>query len=140
MLRLRAQRLGIPVIHDGAIMTTPTIRSLKTNLEVAAVACRISYGEFARSRGIRDFLLDAEGLPDDPRDLVAAALESLTVGDKGNKMDFATCVAAVGCLDECIGAPTEDRDGTQRLTDLARLVAERGNAAQYRLWATTWYD
>jgi hypothetical protein len=120
-------------------MTTPAIRSLKTNLEVAAVACRISYGEFARARGIRDFLLDAEGLPDDPRDLVAAALESLTVGDKG-KMDFAACVAAVGCLNDCIGAPSEDRDGTQRLADLARLVAEHANAAQYRLWATSWYD
>ena len=71
---------------------------------------------------------------------MAAALESLTVGEKGNRMDFAACVAAIGCLDECIGEPGEDRDKRQRITDLARMVAEHANAAQYRLWATTWYD
>jgi len=120
-------------------MTMIPIRSLRTNLEIAAGACGVSYGEFVRSRGIRDFLLDAEGHSDDPRDLVAEALESLTVGDKG-RMDFAACVAAVGCLDECIGVPAEDMEGKQRLTELARLVAEHPSAAQYRLWVVAWYD
>jgi len=103
------------------------------------VACGIRYGEFARNRNIRDFLIDADERADPPFDLAAHALESLTVGDK-RRMDFATCVAVVAFLDEWVGAPHEDREDRQRLKDLARLVAQASPFAQYKLWATTWYD
>ena len=113
-------------------MDNPNTRAVRTHLEIAASACGVNYGEFARSRGIKDFLLDAQASETDPYDLAALALEHLIAGDAG-QMDFAVCMAAIGFLDERYGVPRED-EHHQRHKDLATLAKEPSNRSQYKLW------
>jgi hypothetical protein len=117
-------------------MSSTLTRSFRSQLELAASALGVRYGEFVRARGVNDFLLDPGNGDSDPHGLASQALETLTVGDKG-KMDFLVCVAAIGFLDENTGA--NNSTNIQCVKDLALLVGESANRAQYRLWAQGWY-
>ena len=116
---------------------SPPNQVLRRRLESAASQCRVHYGDLMRSRGVKDFLLDASLRQDDPRELAARALEDLTAGDKG-EMDFVVCVAVIGFLDECCGAPATDTSN-RRHRDLAAILGGSPGLAQYRQWASSWY-
>ncbi len=114
----------------------PPNQVLRRHLENAASG-RVHYGDFVRSRGVKDFLLEASLRQDDPRELAARALEDLRAGDKG-EMDFVVCIAVIGFLDECCGAPAADT-GNRRHRDLAAILGGSPGLTQYRQWATSWY-
>ena len=106
--------------------------------ESTAAHRRVQYGDFVRSRGVNDFLMDSAGKQEDPRDLAARALRDLTVGDKGS-MDGVVCGAVVGFLEDAVGVPPTDRNGERRLKDLRDLISNSTPLREYRSWVETWY-
>ena len=100
---------------------------------------RIKPGEFARQRGLRDFLLDVAGRNLSAEDVAALALEQLCERPPG-PMDGVVCVAVMDFLDESLGKPQQDRTRQRRASDLRGLLGSGSTTAEsFREWIAAWY-
>jgi hypothetical protein len=110
----------------------------KKCMEQTSVSVRLPFDRFARLTGFRDFVLDAFDVDREPKDIAAAALDELCVGDR-RQTDQIVCLGVIRFLDGIYGAPPQDPE-YQRLKDLGGLLLNPGTRDAFRQWADAWYD
>ncbi len=111
----------------------------KRCIDQACEHFRLNPAEFARQRGLRDFVIDAFESDPSCRKIAARALVELCQSPP-NLLDGVVCIAVIDFLDESIGAPQQDETRARRAKDLHQLVADSATHSAYLGWIEAWYS
>jgi len=114
-------------------------RQLKTAVEQACSALRVSHRDFAQGRGLQDLLMDAETGNWDAETLALKALEHCCQMPPGTFEQVAV-LAIVDLLDSALGKPAEDDPNTKRRArDLWQIVGGGADPKGCKQWLHAWY-